>query len=430
MTYEAIQQAMFPMAAGFGARVDQEMTTFAGKVHRDNLGRWYDIVGGQLLDPGFREEDFSRVRSNLVNAIRVGLRANNDEELGNEVLYERLYAGHPYGHMTRGHAAAVEKINLEDVRGFHRAHYTQANLIMALAGSAEASLLAKMRNDLAAHLPAGQPRRRAIPPARALNGLDVTLVQKDVRAAAISMGFPIAVKRGDPDFIPLYLARSFLGEHRNSASHLYQRMREIRGMNYGDYAYTEYFPGGMFLSSPQPGVARSQQAFRIWIRPVPVEQTHFAIRIAKYELDKLVKEGIGQTDFDATKSFLTKQAGLLTAQQGDRLGYELDQGFYGAPEFVRYVRTGLAGLTKARVDAAVRRHLASTNMAIVVVTPQAEALKAALVANSPSPIAYASEKPAAILAEDKIVERYPLAIRPASVRIVPVGEVFEKALFA
>jgi zinc protease len=186
----------------------------------------------------------------------------------------------------------------------------------------------------------------------------------------------------------------------------------------------------MFLSSPQPGVARSQQAFRIWIRPVPVEQTHFAIRIAKYELDKLVKEGIGQTDFDATKSFLTKQAGLLTAQQGDRLGYELDQGFYGAPEFVRYVRTGLAGLTKARVDAALRRHLASPNMAIVVVTPQAEALRAALLANAPSPIAYASEKPAAILAEDKIVERYPLAIRPASVRIVPVGEVFEKPLFA
>ena len=29
-------------------------------------------------------------------------------------------------------------------------------------------------------------------------------------------------------------------------------------------------------------------------RPVPLEQTHFAIRIAKYELDKLVRDGIGE----------------------------------------------------------------------------------------------------------------------------------------
>ncbi|MDB5452789.1 MAG: peptidase domain protein, partial [Caulobacteraceae bacterium] len=429
MTYEAIQQALFPMAAGFGAGVDKEMTTFGGKVHRDNLGRWYDIIGGQLLDPGFRQEDFTRVRSNLVNGIRVGLRANNDEELGNEVLYERLYAGHPYGHLTSGHAPSVEALSLDDVRGFHRTHYTQANLVLGLAGSAEAPLLARMRSDLAAHLPAGPPARRRIAPARPLKGLDVTLVQKDVRAAAISMGFPITVRRGDPDFIALYLARSYLGEHRNSASHLYQRMREIRGMNYGDYAYVEYFPGGMFVSSPRPGVARSQQAFRIWVRPVPIEQTHFALRIAKYELDKLVREGVGQEDFDLTRSFLTKQAGLLTARQGDRLGYNLDEAFYGAPEFVRYIRSGLAGLTRAQVNAAVRRHLGSPNMAVVVVTPEAQALKAALVANSPSPIKYASEKPAEILAEDRLIERYPLSITADSVRIVPVGEVFEKPLF-
>jgi zinc protease len=38
---------------GRGLRRDrrEEMTTFAGKVHRDNAERWYDIIAGQLLDP-------------------------------------------------------------------------------------------------------------------------------------------------------------------------------------------------------------------------------------------------------------------------------------------------------------------------------------------------------------------------------------------
>lgn len=430
MPYEQIQQALFPLAAGFGAMTDKEMTTFAGTVHRDNADKWYDVIAGQLLDPGFREEDFTRVKSLIVNGIRVGLRGNNDEELGNEVLYEQLYAGHPYGHLNAGHAPAVEKLTLDDVRAFHRQHYTQANLTFGVAGGASREFLAKARADLAAHLPAGQASRRAIPAAKKPSGLDVTLVQKATRAAAISMGFPIEVKRGHPDFVALYLFRSFLGEHRASSAYLYQRIREIRGMNYGDYAYTEYFPGGMYQFAPPPNVARSQQAFRVWLRPVPPEQTHFAIRIAKFELDRLIGNGISQEQFDRTKAFLTKSTGLLTARQGVRLGYTLDQQFYGVnPDFTAYIREGLNGLTRDKVNAAIKRHLGGPDMAIVVVTPQAEALAKALIDDTPSPMKYASEKPAEILAEDKIIERYPLAIEAADVKIVPVEKVFEGYVF-
>ena len=71
----------------------------------------------------------------------------------------------------------------------------------------------------------------------------------------MSFGFPVDLKRGDPDWLALWLARSYIGEHRSENSHLYQRIREERGMNYGDYAYIEYFPGAMF--SMQPGTELS-----------------------------------------------------------------------------------------------------------------------------------------------------------------------------
>ena len=430
MTYQQIQQALFPMAAGFSATVDKEMTTFSGGVHRDNLDALFDIIAGQLLDPGFRDEDFARVRTSLLNAIRVSLRGNNDEELGNEVFYERIYAGHPYGVLTQGHGASVARLTLDDVRAFHKAHYTQRNLTFGLAGGASAAFIARAKADLAANLPVTPSPARTIPPAAKLAGLDITLVQKPVIAAAITLGFPIDVKRGDPDFVSLYLARSYLGEHRNSSSYLFQRLREIRGMNYGDYAYTEYFPNGGGLTFPPANVARSQQAFRIWIRPVPPEQTHFALRIGKYEFDKLVRDGVSQADFDATSKFLNKSTGLITARQGTRLGYSLDQAFYGQKDFTAYIRDGLKGLTRAKVNAAIKRHLGGRNLAMVVVTPQADALAAAILAETPSPIKYASEKPAAILAEDKIIERYPLGARAENLRIVPVAKVFEESLFS
>jgi hypothetical protein len=91
-------------------------------------------------------------------------------------------------------------------------------------------------------------------------------VEKETRATAISFGHPIAVNRSHPDYPALYLARTWLGEHRSSTSHLYQRIRELRGMNYGDYAYIEAFPRGCsVLRTKIPGA----RLFEIWIRPVP-----------------------------------------------------------------------------------------------------------------------------------------------------------------
>src|SRR5207247_93305 len=84
------------------------------------------------------------------------------------------------------------------------------------------------------------------PAAHTPSGIEVDIIAKETRATAISLGEPLDVVRGDPDFVALYLARTWLGEHRSSMSHLYQRIREIRGMNYGDYAYVEAFRGGMF----------------------------------------------------------------------------------------------------------------------------------------------------------------------------------------
>ena len=63
-------------------------------------------------------------------------------------------------------------------------------------------------------------------------------------------------------------------------SHLYERIREVRGMNYGDYAYIEAFPRGMFQFFPDPNIARRAQIFEIWIRPVAPENAHMALRIA------------------------------------------------------------------------------------------------------------------------------------------------------
>ncbi|MGI9247804.1 MAG: insulinase family protein, partial [Woeseiaceae bacterium] len=262
MTIEEINDAMYPIAAGFGAQVDKEMTRLSGQVHKDNLDTWYSLVRGQLLFPAWSESDFDRVKTQLINGIRTDLVGNNDEELGKEYLYSSIYgAEHPYGSFNFGSVSGLEAITLDDVRHFYSDNYTVQNITVGLAGGYPESFAATIGDDLQ-KLAAGERSELEVPAAPMPDGHQAVLIQKETPAVAVSFGFPIELRRGDPDWVALWLVRSYLGEHRSFNSHLYQRIRETRGMNYGDYAYIEYFPRGMFQFHPDTNLARQQQIFQ------------------------------------------------------------------------------------------------------------------------------------------------------------------------
>jgi zinc protease len=234
------------------------------------------------------------------------------------------------------------------------------------------------------------------------------------------------VTRAHPDYAALYLARAWLGEHRSSVSHLYQRIRETRGMNYGDYAYIEAFPRGMFQFFPDPNIARRAQIFEVWIRPVVPVNAQMALRIAIHELDKLVTDGLSEADFQATRGYLMKNVFVMTATQNQQLGYALDSKWYGIPEYTAFMQDKLDKLTRSDVNAAIRKHLSPRDLSVVIVTKDARGLADKLVADEFSPIAYDAPKPKELLDEDKVIGSRKLGIRPENVKITPVDEVFAK----
>jgi zinc protease len=421
---DEIRQALFPMAGSFGAQVDKEMTTFTASVHRDNWDRFAAIALPQLLDPGYREEDFRRLKDAQLNALKVDLRSNNEEELAKERLQTNIFAGTPYGHPVLGTVAGVEAITLEEVRDFVRRAYTRGALTIGLSGDAPEDLLAQLRGELA-----GLPDGAALPaPAGVIpkkpKGLEVEILEKDTRATAISFGHPIEVTRAHPDFAALWLARAWLGEHRSSMSHLYDKIREQRGMNYGDYAYIEAFPRGMFQFFPDPNLARRAQIFEVWIRPVAPENAHMALRIATHELEKLVQDGLTAGQFNSTRNYLMKNVYLMTANQDQQAGYALDSDWYALGEFTSTMRERLGKLTLDEVNRAIRKHLSARDLFVVAITKDARGLADRLIKDEFSPIKYDGEKPAALLAEDKVIGARKLQVRPAAVRITPVEQVF------
>lgn len=421
---DEVTKALFPLAGSFSEQTDKEMTTFSGSTHKDNWDQYLGIALPMLVDPGFRDEDFRRLKDAQKNALVLDLKDNNEEEFGKERLQANVFAGTAYGHPVLGTVKGIESITLDDVKNFYRQAYTQGAVRVGISGDVSDAMVASLKGALARLPAAGGLAPTPAIRGRMPNGLDVEIIEKNTRATAISFGLPIEVTRSHPDFPALWLAKTWLGEHRASSARLYQRIREERGMNYGDYAYIEAFPRGMFQFFPNPNLGRKAQLFEVWIRPVAPQNGHFALRAALFELDKMIQNGLSQQDFETTRGYLEKNVFVMTATQDQQLGYALDAQWYRTPEFTRMMRDALAKLTVADVNAAIRKHLSAKNLSVVIITKDAAALKDKLVSDAFSPISYDAKKPQALLDEDQQIGSMKLGIKPESVRITPAAQAF------
>jgi zinc protease len=427
-SYEEILALLYPMASGYGVQVDKEMTTLSGRTHVDNVEKFFSLFQHALLKPAFTLEDFQRLRSDQLNYLETNLRYASDEELGKAALMQLIYEDTPYAHPTSGTVQGLKSITVEDVKAFYGKHYNRSNVTFAIAGGYDDALLAKLAESIDL-LPEGEATPAPVVVPAAIDGRHVRLVSKENADASISFGFPISVRRGSRDFYALWIANSWLGEHRNSSSHLYKVIREKRGMNYGDYSYIEIFPQGGRRQMPPTNVARNHQIFQIWIRTLPNENAIFSLRAALRELQMLIEDGMSEEEFDLTRSFLSKYSLHFAETTAQRLGYAVDDRFYGIDgegHLARF-RQLMGEISREEVNAALKKYLQVDNMKIAMITGQAEEIQKTMIGDLPSPPSYQSEKKAEILEEDKEIISLPLMIDASNLDVVDSKTIFEGA---
>ena len=445
LSFSDIQDKIYPMAASYSSSVDKEISIFNFSVHVNWLDEFYPILKGLILNPSFDESDFQRVKANQQNYVDQVIRASSDEEYSKMALEDLLFRGTKYQHMVEGKTESVKSITLDDVKNHYKNFFTKNNLMIGIAGDYSDEFLAKLKEDLAS-LPDTKPEIPEAPKIEMTNGINVEIISKDgAFGSAIFTGFPIDITRSKDEFAALMVANSYLGEHRKSYGQLYQKIRELRSMNYGDYSYIEWYENGGGNMLPPSGIPRTSNYFSLWIRPVQIAkqlQTQyeelkdiklghalFALRMAIREVDKLVNEEISREDFEATKTFLRSYMKLYISTPADQLGYLMDSRFYGREDYIKEMDQLLAKVTHEDVNNAVKKYLQVENMYITIVTDQseAEALANALKNNESSPMSYSNlvkeNLPEEILDEDEEVANYKLNVN--SVKIVNSVDTFK-----
>ncbi len=432
-SYNEILEKLYPMAAEYDYDVDKEMTVFTGRIHKDNLEPYYELFRNHLLTPAFKQEDFERVKSQTMNYLERTRRYGRDEELSKELLFSLAFAGTPYEHPEEGYVKSVASITLDDVKEFYAKYFLSNNVVVGIGGGYPDGFGDRVRGDFDA-LPQGEVARVPKPRPVMPDGIHVLLVEKRTDATPISIGFPITLLRSDPEFIAMLAMNTWFGAHRESFSHLYQVIREARGMNYGDYSYIEAFPEGYRTQVPRVNVARRHQLFEIWIRPISStapgnlhDRSLFATRAALRELKALVDSGMTEEALTATQQYLRNYTINWGSTISRRLAYRMDDAFYGlkGDGFLASIRPGLAALDLDEVNRAIRRHLEYDNLYIVMITQDAEGLKEKLLSGVPTPITYAADQSAEHMAEDAEIASFPIPVKAENITIIGINDVFE-----
>lgn len=446
LTNAQITDKIYPWAASYNGTCDKEVSVFTFQVPAVFIEQFYPIVQGLMLTPSFTQEDFDRVKSNQQNYVDQVIRSSSDEEYSKKALEDMLFRGTNYQHLTAGTSQGVKAITLDDVKSHYKNFFTRNNITIGIAGNYTPAFLAKLKTDMNS-LPSAQPAIPAAGKAKMPDGINIELISKEnALGSAISGGFPLGITRANDDFAALMVANSWLGEHRKSYSRLYQKIREARSMNYGDYTYIEWYQNGGGNMLPQPGFPRSSNYFSFWLRPVQtarglkgqyaelsdinIGHAHFAIRMVLKEMDSLIIKGMSSQDFELTRNFLRSYMKLYIQSPERQLGFLLDSRFYGRKDYIMEMDKLLAELTVTQVNAAIKKYWQTKNIDIVIVTDKSEAdlLAKSFKEGSPSAMSYSNNLKSAlsndILEEDKVVEKYPMQVK--NVTIINSDDTFRK----
>ncbi len=425
LTSAQLLEALFPMAASIDVRTDKELTVFYGQVHRDHAERFIPLLTAAIAQPRWDPKEFARLREDALQDIEKHLRTSDDEGLGKASLDLVIWQGHPYAHYVGGTVDALKSLTLDEVKAHAAKVFSKDRMLIGLAGAVDDKLVAQVQQGLAG-LPAQGAELIPLPEPK-LGNPKLFLVSKDAQSTAISMGYPYALKRGEPDFYPMIVGVSALGEHRQFVGRLMKELRVKRGLNYGDYAYVEHFSQSGDTTFASLNIARRQQDFTVWLRPVATDNQLFALRAALYQIGRFAEGGLTEDEFETTRGFLKGYVLLWQQTPMRRLGYALDDVFYGTQDHLGGFRKSLESMTREQVNQTLKTWLHPQELRAALVTKQADPLRQAILENKPSPIKYVAEKPdPQVLAEDQKFVDLPLGVSADQISVEPAQQLFQR----
>jgi zinc protease len=350
LSEDEISRGMADIGAQFGGGFDPDrssmsLRTLSSASERDKA---LDIMARVLQHPEFLEAILAREKVRLIAALKEA--ETKPESIAAKAFQKAVFGTHPYALLGSGEVDSVEKITVQNLRDFYRAHYQAAHAVVAIMGDATRAQAEAIAQQLTAQLPQSATPS-ALPNVTMKIAASEQRISHPASQSHILIGAP-GVARGDPDFFPLYVGNYTLGGG-GFASRLMEEVREKKGLAYDVYSY--------FMPLKQPG------AFQIGLQ-TKKEQADEALKLVRNTLADFIAKGPTEKELLAAKQNIIGGFPMRIDSNRKILDYLSIIDFYDLPlTYLDDFTHNIDSVTVAQIRQAFARHVDPQAMATVIV---------------------------------------------------------------
>lgn len=233
------------------------------------------LLNQSLTHPRFDPAVFDRRQKEAVTALQQ--QETTPDYNAGRALTKLAYPDHPYGSGANITTESIRKVNLDDIRAFHRSHYGKDNAIVAIVGDINRKQADRLVKNVLNGLPERSSAAKNVPPVQ-----QQPAQRRDIpfagEQAQVLLGMPL-IKRHDPDYYALVAGNYILGGG-GFDSRLMKVLRDRHGYTYGVHSTLEpATEAGMFTigystqkKNTKDSLVQAQAVIKQFIEEGPTEE--------------------------------------------------------------------------------------------------------------------------------------------------------------
>ncbi len=321
-----------------------------------NLTETLALALEKIQQPAFNESDFTRVKQNAIQGVINNKK--NANYLSRRAFDQLLYQGSISAVPADGTVATLEKLTLEDIKGFYQQQVKPKGAKLITVSDLSKGQIEDALMSLNKWKGEGQPMTAAFPTPIVEPATIYLVDKKNAAQSVIRIGKRSLTHDMTGEYFESGLMNYTLGGAFNSRINL--NLREDKGYTYGARSG--------FYADQYAGVYSARAEVRANVTDKSLIE--FFTEIKRYH-----KSGITQEELSFMRNAINQRDALKYETPKAKLGFLSQLLEYNeTPDFVNKRNTVVSTITKERIDALAKQHLNLDEM-IIVVVGDAESLR-------------------------------------------------------
>ena len=344
---EDLANQFIDLGAQLNSSFDQDKSGFGVRTLTEKRSEVIDLLTLVLHKPNFDKDILEREKKRYIASISQS--ETMPGSIASKAFNKALYGEHPYGLSSSGEVETIRKISKKDLNNFYKNNYFSNELSIVIVGDISRKEAEKLGNKISSGFTQSKIAS-PIPLVKEVKGQDIR-ISHPAKQAHLYYGAPI-IKRGDPDFLTLYLGNYILGGG-GFVSRLTQVIREDRGLAYSVYSYfMPFIEKGPFQIGVQTKKNQVDQAKKL------IEKT-----VAEF-----IKDGPTSNELKRAKDFMIGGFPLKLDSNKSILEYVSMMAFYKYPlDYLDTFTKKIDKISAEEIKSAFQRRVDMSKFSTVIV---------------------------------------------------------------